>query len=247
MILLVMAQNIYDFSYEMKRKLHHKITSVILFILILLIVISLIIKFLLFTVIVRSDSMNPSIEKYNAIIVSPWVTPNNVFFAKSNIIKRGQIFVLNPKYTRKLNFGETIVDTFCRFFTFQNFSPYDLDKRMTSSSLVRRVIGLPGDSVYVKDFVVYIKPAGTSHYLTEFEVANKSYDVIIDKTSSNNPGNINLLKDTNEIVLKENQYFVLCDNRSVGVDSRLWGPVSQKQLRGRVIYRYFPINEFESY
>ena len=29
---------------------------------------------------------------------------------------------------------------------------------MTNSSLIRRVVGLPGDTVYVKDYIVYIKP-----------------------------------------------------------------------------------------
>ena len=42
---------------------------------------------------------------------------------------------------------------------------------------IRRVVGLPGDTIYMRDYVLYIKPRGEKYFLTEFELAEKSYNV----------------------------------------------------------------------
>ena len=115
---------------------------------------------------------------------------------------------------------------------------------MTHSSLIRRVIGLPGDTVYVKNCVVYVKPADSSHFLTEFEVSQKKYDII--STNSNNE-NIDLLKDSKEITLGNDEYFVMSDNRVSSIDSRLWGAIKSDQIQGKVLLRYFPLNKISGF
>lgn len=85
--------------------------------------------------------------------------------------------------------------------------------------IIKRVIGLPGESVAYLDGKLYIN---------EKEVEDK---YSLTKTS-----------DFNEIYLGENEYFVMGDNRSVSADSRVIGPVMEEQIKGKAHLRFFPFN-----
>lgn len=49
--------------------------------------------------------------------------------------------------------------------------------------------------------------------------------------------------DSNSIALGENEYYVLGDNRNESSDSRIWGPVPEKLIIGRVLMRLWPMNQ----
>lgn len=46
-----------------------------------------------------------------------------------------------------------------------------------------------------------------------------------------------------EITLKENEYYVLGDNRGASSDSRIWGPVTKNFIVGRALVRLWPFNK----
>ncbi|MFC1790699.1 signal peptidase I, partial [Patescibacteria group bacterium] len=46
------------------------------------------------------------------------------------------------------------------------------------------------------------------------------------------------------LFLKDDQYFVMGDNRPHSSDSRDWGVVPQENIIGRVWWRYWPLDEF---
>ena len=48
----------------------------------------------------------------------------------------------------------------------------------------------------------------------------------------------------NEYVLKDNEYYVLGDNRISSSDSRIWGGVKKEQILGKVIFKYWPLDVF---
>lgn len=48
-----------------------------------------------------------------------------------------------------------------------------------------------------------------------------------------------------EIILDENEYYVLGDNRGASSDSRTWGPVREKFIIGRTLIRLWPIEKIE--
>jgi signal peptidase I len=97
---------------------------------------------------------------------------------------------------------------------------------------IKRVIGLPGESVAIRDGGVIIYnadyPEGTpldEPYLSNGE---KTYGLTNDK-----------------IVLEADEYFVLGDNRNSSKDSRSFGPVNRSFVTGRVLLRGWPFNRIK--
>ena len=85
---------------------------------------------------------------------------------------------------------------------------------------IKRVIGLPGERVEIKEGKVYINDR-------ELEETPDFYT----------PGNC--LQ-----ILEEDEYFVLGDNRDESSDSRSWGPVSKEDIIGKAWLCYWPPGEW---
>lgn len=101
--------------------------------------------------------------------------------------------------------------------------PHDPSKRY-----IKRVIGLPGETLEIKDGKVMIfNEKGT-------EVLNESTYL---PSGTQTLGNI-------KVTLSESEYFVLGDNRSVSSDSRRWGTLPRNDIIGRVLFRAWPFTVF---
>ncbi len=88
---------------------------------------------------------------------------------------------------------------------------------------IKRVIGLPGETVHINSGKVTItKTDGSMMTLTE------PYAVVEDATYTENT------------VLSTTQYFVMGDNRPESSDSRVWGPLPVQNIIGRVYLRLLP-------
>jgi len=100
----------------------------------------------------------------------------------------------------------------------------------TDKQLIKRVIGLPGERVVVKNGVVTIynktHPKGFEPDKT------LPYGKVIPTTS----GNI-------DIALGKGQIFVCGDNRPDSLDSRIFGPVNVNNIVGKLVIRVLPLNE----
>jgi len=55
--------------------------------------------------------------------------------------------------------------------------------------------------------------------------------------------NEEIILDGKDIRLKDDEYFVMGDNRGASSDSRIWGPVPKKLIVGRSIVRLWPFNK----
>ncbi|HYM65301.1 MAG TPA: signal peptidase I [Candidatus Sulfotelmatobacter sp.] len=93
---------------------------------------------------------------------------------------------------------------------------------------IKRVIGVPGDSIYIKDGNVYLngKPLNESPYLKS--------DV---KTYSGQ-----FLGEDKPITVPKDYYFVMGDNRLFSSDSREWGFVKEGDIIGESMFVYWPLN-----
>ena len=96
-------------------------------------------------------------------------------------------------------------------------------------NLVKRVIGIPGDKVFIKNNTLYINDqAYEESYLNSDMI---TYDF-----------NICSLGDC---TVPENSYFVLGDNRVNSQDSREIGYISKDQIVGKAVMRFWPITSFK--
>jgi len=102
-----------------------------------------------------------------------------------------------------------------------------------SQFFIKRVIGLPGESVEIKGGKVYI-------YST---VHPDGY--ALDETAYLDPA----LKtsDLPKTSVSESEYFVLGDNRTFSYDSRAFGPIQKTAVIGEVLLRAWPVSEFNLY
>lgn len=101
-----------------------------------------------------------------------------------------------------------------------------------SKYYIKRIIGLPGETVLIRDGDVIIKnddhPQGVK--IREEYILNESPS---------------FFSDTFRTTLGSEEYFVLGDNRPSSSDSRIWGAVPQKLIIGRTYVRLFPLNSVD--
>ncbi len=228
-----MKESVYDYSYEMKQNRERKFLKGFLLCIGVILFISLIINYLLFPVFVASDSMAPDIEKNNSVFVTPI----------KNDLKRGNVVLIDSHSNSFLPWYKNAARAFIRFFTLQQFNPFNYNKRMTGRDSIRRLVALPGDTIYMKDYILYVQTPTDNSVLTEFELTSKSYNLKL-YSLPENWNNLGCIASMEERTLGEDEYFVLADNRIEAIDSRVYGPISFANIKGKVILDYFPFNKF---
>ena len=133
-------------------------------------------------------------------IVTPVVVSGD---SMRDTLEDGNILLLK-KYDKTYTRGEVIV------FDYNN------------SKLVKRIIGLPGETVSYKDGKLYINGNETEDELSlitrDFELSDIGYEVI-----------------------PEGYYFVLGDNRNKSSDSRMIGLIKEEQILGTTSFSIWPI------
>jgi signal peptidase I len=103
---------------------------------------------------------------------------------------------------------------------------------------IKRVIGLPGDTISLQNGRVFVTPAGGSPVpLTEPYVRQ-----IDGRTAPTQPRDV---EGTSEWVVPDGEYFVMGDNRPDSQDSRFFGPIKRDSIIGRAWVRYFPLDRIQ--
>ena len=96
-----------------------------------------------------------------------------------------------------------------------------LDEEIEDEIIIKRIIGMPNDTVEIKNGKIYVND----------EEIEEEY--AYGQTS-----------DYDKITLKDDEYFILGDNRPISKDSRYFGPVKEDEIIGKIIFRLWPINKF---
>lgn len=107
-----------------------------------------------------------------------------------------------------------------------------VDEIHLHKNLIKRVVGLPGETIYTDGVVTTI-------------VNTQGTTTITEPYISNTPG---ILSNRYQgITLKENEYFVMGDNRAVSKDSRDLGPILKEHIIGRPFLRLLPFDSIAVY
>jgi signal peptidase I len=115
--------------------------------------------------------------------------------------------VIMEKHFKEIKYGDVII-----------FDANPIDDRY----YIKRVIGLPGDTVEIKNGKVYVNNIKTTeNYLKSGTVTE--------------PDMISLVP--------ENEYFVLGDNREVSEDSRFIGTIPLEKIKGLVYFKVYPFRD----
>ncbi len=227
-------KDLYEMSYELKQEFARRLFFIISYCILLCAFVSLILHFLVFPVRQKSISMEPSVSSGSFVLINHF----------DNKKERGQIVLVSDKNNEQFPAVVRVIDSMFSFFTGQQYFPLTKRHKDGNGYSLKRIIGLPGDSIYMKDFVLYIKPAGEQYFLTEFEFVEKPYDVQISLSDSSWDKSLGSVGSFEEIKLGANEYFVLSDNRTSSLDSRLWGSVKGSDIIGKAEFQYFPFNSF---
>ena len=105
----------------------------------------------------------------------------------------------------------------------KSFSREDIvvvSKKVEGSSIIKRIIGLPNEKIKCINGVIFIN--------------DEKYE---DKYG------FGTTTDFDEITLKDDEYFVLGDNRVVSKDSRMLGPIKEKYIEGTTNIILYPFNK----
>lgn len=157
--------------------------------------------------------------------ITKWLKENIVFLIILTAIIITRIFFFSPIRVNGTSMYPTLQDKefmiLNKISLKQGINRFDIVVVQENNKyIIKRVIGLPRESVMYKDSKLYING----------KVIEDNYS----KTTTN---------DFDNVVLGENEYFVMGDNRAVSSDSRIIGPVNIKNIKGKTNLIIFPFNK----
>jgi signal peptidase I len=231
------------YSYAAQRQQRNRILKILLWIAGICVLYTIITTFFFSVWTIQTDSMNPNLESGDRFIVFPYTFYHMLPESAQGTFTRGQVVMVDTAYQETHPVFLQIADTIVRFFTAQQISI--LNQR--DNVYIKRVVGLPGDEVSMSNFVIRIKPAGESFLFTEFELSSESsyiYEIVPSNVSPLWGESLPFSGNMDTLVLADDEYFVLSDDRSNTNDSRTWGAVNEDAVSGRVIFRFWPFNRF---
>lgn len=190
------------------------------------VILALLIKYFVLTpTVVKQESMYPTLEENQRLIL------NRLGRTFNQLPKRGDIITFEaPTVTYRTKEDTDISNPIAIYEEqernfFENFSYNVLE--IGKTSYIKRVIGLPGDHVKIKNGKVYINDEELEEdYLQPGIVTDAAEGIFSD------------------IIVPENTVFAMGDNRNSSVDCRAFGCIPLEKIEGKVLIRFWPLNGF---
>lgn len=236
--------------YKEKKSSRRRLRGVLWFVLLLFLVYQIITAVFLGSFQIGSESMRPSLSSGQRIFVSPIAYEAKLDMFKLSIPGfsrpgRGDMVLIETPYAPDARFFKTIARRITLFFTLGRVDTENSGELpWRNRYVIRRIIALPGESVKIEDYTAYVKTKGGNSFESEHELSAVQYEILVADLPENWKEGLPFGGRMDQVILKENEYFILADSRVGFFDSRHWGPVTLKSIRGKVLFRYLPVRQF---
>jgi len=203
-------------------------------------------RFVVGTFRVESVSMEPDVDPADRVIVSllafgPHVPFSHTRFPGLGLPQRGDLVMVQPPFYDDDSPLVKVLQPIVSFLTLQKATlRRDLYGGRVNSYMLKRVIGMPGDTIRLAEYKVWIRPRGASDFVAEDKIVPVHYGTRAVLSAPGWESSLPFSGNQDETVLKDGEYYVMGDNRPESSDSRSWGPVPVDRIVGKVIYRYWP-------
>lgn len=135
-------------------------------------------------------------------------------------------FIITPVRVDGTSMNKTLADgdilLLYKLAKIDRFDIVVLDEEYDDEIIIKRIIGLPGETVEIKDGDVYIN-----------DILMPDDEYAYGDTS-----------DYDKITLGNDEYFILGDNRLISKDSRYFGAVKKDDIMGEAVFRLWPFSDF---
>ena len=196
---------------------------------IIAVVLALVVRYYIGTpTIVQQTSMSPTLEPNDRLWLNRWGRTTK------QLPKRGEIITFEApsiKGVKEIDYNNPVaIYNYEPQGLLEKFSYYVLESG--KRSYIKRVIGLPGEYIEIKDGAVYIDGEKLEeNYLTEGVVTDMIQGTRMESFFTN-------------FTVPENCVFALGDNRTGSTDSRAFGCIPLEKIEGTVTLRFWPTSKF---
>ncbi len=210
-------------------KINDKVKDIIEWIVCILIafILALLIRYYIGTpTIVKMSSMWPTLQQNQRLILNRWTRTTNQMPERGDIITfeaPSKIHVFEDEY----NSSDVIAkyeNEPTNFFSKFVYNVLEIGKE----SYIKRVIGLPGDHIQIKDGKVYLNGSELDEPYLQDDVTTKMIHQ-------------GLFSD---LIVPDNCVFAMGDNRDHSTDCREFGCIPLEKIEGKVWIRFWPLNLF---
>jgi signal peptidase I len=167
------------------------------------------------------------------------------------------LFVNKLRYGPAIPFTSTLLPAYAeprRGEVIVFVSPYQADEAEIGNdptpTLVKRLVGMPGDTVHMRGGLLHVngiaQRQGYGTTPVDSLVANESHPlyawqtrIALARTRFGGAPAVPTHDSWGPLLVPEGHYFMLGDNRYDSKDSRYWGPVPRRNVRGRPLFVYY--------
>lgn len=192
--------------------------------LIALVIVVVIKNFIGFPTVISGSSMDSTLKDGQRLWVSKIALEFDKYPKKGDIVTfEAPSTLLITKANANLNYPVAEYKDGKKGFFTKIFSSFNL---VNETSFIKRVIGLPGDHVVVKNGNVYVN------------------DVRLEENYLD-PGTQTMSNDGcfTDVIVPDGHVYVLGDHREVSVDSRCVGCIPIDKIEGKAVFRFWPLNK----
>lgn len=181
---------------------------------------------------------------------------------KNTLIEGDHLFVNKLVYGIKIPFSDKKIlqlkevkrgDMVVFRFPSEDPDEFQCGGRQYGKDFVKRVIGLPGEKIEIRNGIPFINgiAIGVEKYANYLEpkripnltekVEQNVFQELWEKRQSGKYFSDYIRDNFGPVIVPQDSYFVLGDNRDRSCDSRYWGPVPKKYIKGKPWFIYWPL------